>query len=520
MKPIFSVIFCLVNFYAQCQDNLHSVLKSDSILFESEHNTKSLVFNNFLFCLGQKSLTAINLKTKEIKQKHLPIDLVKNGFYAENFWVDKLNKKIRFKESVPALYPGQDIVEPNEYFIDIGLSEDFHIQPKLNDINKNMPQNKVYYDIPDFIQERTKYYCYNHICIAVGKTSYYIDLNTKNSFLLDLTLSKEVKEIFLQDDLLLVFLEDKILKYSVSNLLENKVELNVFTYQDQKNNYEKEVSNMMAQKYLDFSEYLNQVKFIGKLYKKEIEELGLTNHLQISVENLNSENFQNGFIRFLMEDRLDTTFLSNNLSNILDRLIRNGKFDLCIKIDGYVQAYYPTLRHKIDGRIPYTLDSIRSYQLYVASLYDKNYKQDTLELLKILGLNKVCHSGVFCHEGCGGCDYSLMVSGLKSYKTKFRNYKDIVDYHLLNLEYSYPGEEFNENDRLKYKKFIDKYPTSKYTISALLWLVEYDRNLYQNFDDLTVKNRLLKNINDLISKSTNFDEYENIKYLQNYLNEK
>jgi hypothetical protein len=135
-------------------------------------------------------------------------------------------------------------------------------------------------------------------------------------------------------------------------------------------------------------------------------------------------------------------------------------------------------------RINSTLDSVRVYLELEKELEKNIVDKDSLELEKILKLDIIYYSSMFCHEGCGGCETREILNKLKKYYHSHRKYKDKLEYYFLTLEnYSFEGS-YTEKDRKDFENFLKRWPNSIYYPIIAHQLIDY----HQSMLDLDAEN--------------------------------
>ena len=122
--------------------------------------------------------------------------------------------------------------------------------------------------------------------------------------------------------------------------------------------------------------------------------------------------------------------------------------------------------------------------------------KDSLELEKILKLDIIYYSSMFCHEGCGGCETREILNKLKKYYYSHRKYKDKLEYYFLTFEnYSFEGS-YTEKDRKAFENFLKRWPNSIYYPIIAHQLIDY----HQSMLDLDAENEENKaEISELLS---------------------
>ncbi|MEM1322760.1 MAG: hypothetical protein AAGG75_21015 [Bacteroidota bacterium] len=108
-----------------------------------------------------------------------------------------------------------------------------------------------------------------------------------------------------------------------------------------------------------------------------------------------------------------------------------------------------------------SIDSIRSYVAYRDSISEIEMSADSIEYFKAIALNRICNTIFFCHGGCGGCNYSLVVNALKKFNSKYPTSLLIDNSEFAILDYQYMYED-SASPRLvaDFERFKVRHPDS------------------------------------------------------------
>jgi hypothetical protein len=350
----------------------------------------------------------------------------------------------------------------------------------------------------------------------LDRNVYYIDATNKSIAVSSIAFDVSVEDFFQDEKYFYLKFRDK---FKIVNKAYLKNKLSTFdhlSYTVLYNNYEQDLSNLLSYSFDDVSEHHKKIDSFISIHKQYIEMSGSERHYENCYQCIDNLNYRNSFIQKLKENKLDIKFLNNNISNVLFSTIHDGYFENALILDSIMSVRDLKVNDNYnDNMIKNSLDSIRSYFQKVRLVEQSGLDKDTIDLLKVLAINNVCRSGIFCHEGCGGCDVSLVTKQLKRYINSHRKYKDIASYLILENENAYAEEYFKE-DILTYEKFIKKYPKSSYVIHAIYNIINILRNVEETKNDEQLKNKLLQYINQLENNyAPNSDmrtELESIKY--------
>jgi outer membrane protein assembly factor BamD (BamD/ComL family) len=110
------------------------------------------------------------------------------------------------------------------------------------------------------------------------------------------------------------------------------------------------------------------------------------------------------------------------------------------------------------------VDSVEVYLAEIDSLTKSNLTEDSLYYFKSLALETICKTLWYCHEGCGGCDFSLVTNKIKSFQSKYptSNLSDNSMLYLIEMDYLYNDREDKSliAKIMDYENFLKKYPDS------------------------------------------------------------
>lgn len=133
----------------------------------------------------------------------------------------------------------------------------------------------------------------------------------------------------------------------------------------------------------------------------------------------------------------------------------------------YITYFGPLKRVEENFSLNEAIDSVEMYFVNVNRLQKTVSAEDSLYYLKSIALETVVQTHWYCHEGCGGCDYSLVTNRLQRFQTKFPE-SALVDncaHYLIhdNYRYDYGDIELLKAQNRDYEDFLKKFPDSDVT---------------------------------------------------------
>ncbi|HSF52278.1 MAG TPA: hypothetical protein VLA71_00920 [Algoriphagus sp.] len=165
------------------------------------------------------------------------------------------------------------------------------------------------------------------------------------------------------------------------------------------------------------------------------------------------------------------------------------------------------------------VDSTRRYVDKIDSLKSLDLSEDSLYFYNALALETICRTHWYCHEGCGGCDFSLVINKLKRFSEKFPQSSlcDNAELYLLDANYMY---DYDEDESLlaqnkEYEEFIKKHPDSDLNANIRF-------QIFQNLASMQVldKREINSSARRFIREFPSDSRVENVKQRMNDLNNK
>lgn len=196
------------------------------------------------------------------------------------------------------------------------------------------------------------------------------------------------------------------------------------------------------------------------------------------------------------------------------RLIRSEVHSRNFKRVMDIQSeYYNQGAHRIDLQNKYfmtNIDSIKKYIQVTDSLSNLSIAVDTIAYQKALSIESVCLTQFFCHEGCGGCDFTFLFEDLKEFISQYPNSPlvDNAEYLMITRTYAYHHDDLDHQFLIDLESFKNKYPDSEKLVDADFEIISY--LFYINHTTGTKhRDRLVKFIQDYPS-DRRINEVKNI----------
>ena len=206
-------------------------------------------------------------------------------------------------------------------------------------------------------------------------------------------------------------------------------------------------------------------------------------HVEIarSLSGLESMGFQSvqyafpeGYEQCYMNTQLPIVQRKRCILAMVDKYGRSSDFKKVIQLEGEFLKYFGTPDRNTDYYFISEVDSVKRYLSTVDSLEKMGMPRDSLSFYKALALGAICRTHWYCSEGCGGCDFSLVVKALNNLIIAYpqSELKDNAELYLINLGFIHDyGEDESLLAKVKeYEKFIinhrksDLMPDIRYSI--------------------------------------------------------
>lgn len=387
--------------------------------------------------------------------------IINNGTFVNAYYLGRINSAI--------------VLDTNLYILDNGNYIKLNLNTiKVTSINLSLPTNTN-----NFAKSPTGYYFF-------GKNSFYINIQhgyvqKSDKYMFD----QYIKGTFADDLNFYILTENSLLKIKRKSFDQSLSNYNADQFVADLDNYNLNVNSLASDTSYNFGSYYSTLMQIDNSYANLITQTKSTEHFRICNTCTSSILFMNDLKEYLFNNEVDPRFIDANYYSVTRDLIERGQLKELISLDQYLKTKYNNRLHIDDQvRINSTLDSVRVYLELEKELEKNIVDKDSLELEKILKLDIIYYSSMFCHEGCGGCETREILNKLKKYYHSHRKYKDKLEYYFLTLEnYSFEGS-YTEKDRKDFENFLKRWPNSIYYPIIAHQLIDY----HQSMLDLDAEN--------------------------------
>lgn len=211
---------------------------------------------------------------------------------------------------------------------------------------------------------------------------------------------------------------------------------------------------------------LSKLNYLKKTYS-DVEHVEIKQKLKA----LNFRAFQfvtwtfpNGYVECYKDTNLPVDQRKSCLISLVDQYGRLSDFKKVLQLASEFEKNFGNSRIEGGYRFASVIDSTKRYLSKMDSLKKTALSEDSLYYFNALALGTICNTHWYCHEGCGGCDLSLVTDKLKHFSKKFPQSSlcDNAELYLLNANYAY---NYAEDESIlaqnkKYEKLLKKYPDS------------------------------------------------------------
>lgn len=323
---------------------------------------------------------------------------------------------------------------------------------------------------------------------------------------------------YFQDDRHLYLLYDDVLAvFSKAFLEANKIAFNAEFWAAQKSEYHE----FVAAGKNDLSRNVSAERFLALVGDTEakfsdiISWYGAQDH-RYACDYFSEAHFRKDFTRAILAHRVDSLTLRVNWYCLTRFLAHQGELSSLVRLEQYRQKN--TYQHLLSDHIYHhqytsTIDSTKLYFDELRQLERQITDPDSLELLKILALERVCKSGMFCHEGCGGCDFSLIDRQLSGFLKKHPDapFTSEAAYHQIRLRNAYNHERFTDFVA-DYELFLKQHSNSPRVFDVVRSLLP----AYIYYEDFNVKNKRQKAKNLMDFTRQRYPDYARSEEFRSY----
>ncbi|MFT4666044.1 MAG: hypothetical protein ACI8YQ_003070 [Polaribacter sp.] len=293
---------------------------------------------------------------------------------------------------------------------------------------------------------------------------YFINTITKESYNFPVHESEQFKSMIYDDCHIYLLYEKRLEVMRKTEFVENCPTFNIVNYLNEFREYKNFIDSIEIRKEENENNVLQKLKSIKERYVD-------STHPEIlkQIESLNSTAFQR------VKYETITDFEKCYKNERLPKEQRIRCFQTVIRKEVLQSNYVKVLKHEEDFKSLFeinelesmsyfqsNIDSIRNYLSYHDSIGIANVSADSLDYYMAKALKKICNTSFFCHEGCGGCDYSLVINSLRKFNVEYPNSLLIDNSELALIEYKYMYEEDSEPQELikDFELFKNKFPGS------------------------------------------------------------
>ena len=191
--------------------------------------------------------------------------------------------------------------------------------------------------------------------------------------------------------------------------------------------------------------------------------------------------------------------------------VRNGSYNDVLTHRKKFEAFDVSKNSRV-AYLNRNIDSISKYLFILDSLKSVEMPKDSFDYLQALNLKLICNTSFYCHEGCGGCDYSLVINRLVSFASNYPNsfLIDNAKLELMNLKGAY--EIYPDTSYIRtYRDFIVENPNSDILKDAKL---KYLMLLHDYVDHNSSESLMEDFVNGLKEFLSRYPNHDNINYVE------
>ena len=468
-------------------------------------------FRNFppTYLLDEETLIFGNKLTYNLKE-----NTWKEGVHIYNFEYKEKSNDFKIEKGVGIFPYGNHNVKlilPNESR-KVGLgNRPKHLNIQLPFIWKNSKNAIIRYDIekdqldtfrftlPLASDRNTKFKFINkkeQTWIFQKNNLFFINVITGKMYNYKFNIDKNCISLRVDDCNVYLLFEDKLIVKNKDELIQDSLIYDDQEYATQLNEFRKfrNATNISKEKNED--EVFKKLEIIKSRYdsfdhpdiQKELRGLNISAFNSVQYETVSQLEacLRNNKIPLEKRKRCYQTLIRKEVinANFKNAISLEKEFFSNINREGFSQDYnYYT-----------SLDSIKKYLSTVDSLDKSDIAEDSLNYKKAQALNSICRTSYFCHEGCGGCDFGLVIIALNDFIKNYPNsdLRDNAKYDLLGYYHMYIELNGDFSDFIKdFDNFIDENPDSDLIENAHFKIIITMFNFQEN---QKIKTVLLKRI--------------------------
>jgi len=213
---------------------------------------------------------------------------------------------------------------------------------------------------------------------------------------------------------------------------------------------------------------------------------GSFNHIELrqKLDQMDHSAFQNVEYDFPMG--LETCFKNTSLptkhrksciTELVDIYGFSFDYDAILKLDRKYTELFGEPIPKEDYYYINKVTAAKNYYRQIDSLNGLHMSDDSLAFYKIMAIDSEIIGAWHCHQGCGGCDYSIVYDKLKIFQKKFPESNLIDNSALFMIDHDHIYDyQFDGDSEVLLKKYIDEYELflKRFPDSELKSIIQYE----------------------------------------------
>ena len=292
---------------------------------------------------------------------------------------------------------------------------------------------------------------------------YFINTATKESYNFPIQEKERFKSIIYDDCHVYLLYEKRLVVMKKSEFIEDCPIFSITDYLTEFQNYEKFVDSTGIRKEQSEYEALLKLKSIKERYAN-------STHPEIleHIGYLNTNAFQSVKYETLADcqgcyenEDLPKEQRINCYKNLINREVFRSNFIQVLKSKEDFNRVFESSELEELAYFQSNIDSIGAYISFYDRIGQTDISVDSMAYHRAIALNKICNTSFFCHEGCGGCDYGLVIKALKKFNSEYPDspLRDNSEFALIGYRYAY-DEGFGAQELLDFEMFKNKFPDS------------------------------------------------------------
>ena len=352
----------------------------------------------------------------------------------------------------------------------------------------------------------------NYIWIERPGQISLIDLSNKKQFIYNDESTENHKEVIFNDCNVFILYDTKVIQMPKEVFINKCFFFDAENHEYQFNQFHNIVDSIGIKKDTLQDVVLEKLQYLKSLYSG-------TDHIEIiqQLERLNSGAFirvhyafPEGHIACYKNESLPLEQRVSCINSLLDEYILHELYNEIPPLEQEFVEYFGQPVRNRDYYFISTIDSVNHYLWEVDSLNNCPLSSDSLFFYKAMAIQSICNTPLFCSEGCGGCDYSLLFSRLKEFSSKYPNSKFTDNSEWFRLNYLYTMDIGSNDDELtfilnEYNSFLKKHPDTDLKEDVLFstfWVL----SSFQNPD----VNKIKQSARIFLNESSNIKRKEQV----------